>query len=520
MVEALENRRGKRGDAVLWREAPSLRVVRAVARKAWDTLEAALIFLSPDGEVVSPLGSKRGSLVVDRNPGHGARDAFRGERVPEQGFWVGRLADGSGCLAVSLFPGGVARGVAMLVGITGRGGSWRRALKDLLTKVPSVEMERWGWAGEVREWGEEELVRGQELLALVAREIVFFKDELDARERRWDGGEVPGRERFADIVGESPAMLKLFRTLDKVVSSDSTVLIYGENGTGKEIIAEAIHRNSRRRDRTLVVQNGSAFNENLLDSELFGHLKGAFTGAVSDKRGLFEVADGGTFFLDEVGEMSPALQVKLLRVLQEGTFLPVGGNEPKRVDVRIVAATNRDLEKMVEAGEFRQDLYYRLNVIGVRVPPLRERREDIPALAKHFLRAHSGGMYVGSKRFSTAAMARLKDYEWPGNVRELENEVERLVVLAGDEVVIEESLLSPRIKDHTWQTWERPETRTGSMPAAVEELERAMITGALRRNRWNKSQAARELEISRRNLIRKVQRYGLDRRRSGGRDRE
>src|SRR5581483_4392123 len=200
--------------------------------------------------------------------------------------------------------------------------------------------------------------------------------------------ELGERYRFENIVGTSGTMQAVFRLLEKIIESDSTVLIQGESGTGKELIARAIHYNGPRQKRAFVVQNCSAFNDNLLESALFGHMKGSFTGAIKDKKGLFEVADGGTFFLDEIGDMSPALQVKLLRLLEEGSFTPVGGTETREVDVRVIAATHKDLQKMVERGEFREDLYYRINVIKILIPPLRERMDDLPILMEHFLRKH------------------------------------------------------------------------------------------------------------------------------------
>src|SRR5262249_33790927 len=202
--------------------------------------------------------------------------------------------------------------------------------------------------------------------------------------------------------------------------------------TGKELIARAIHYNGPRAKKAFVVQNCSAFNDNLLESALFGHTKGSFTGAIRDKKGLFEVADGGTFFLDEIGDMSPALQVKLLRVLQEGTFIPVGGTHPRQVDVRVIAATHKDLQAMVSRSEFREDLFYRINVIRVQVPPLRERRDDTPVLTAHFPSKHKRPA-SNVRRLSRDAQAILQDYAWPGNIRELENEIERLLVLGNDQ---------------------------------------------------------------------------------------
>ncbi|HLU67633.1 MAG TPA: sigma 54-interacting transcriptional regulator, partial [Kofleriaceae bacterium] len=263
-----------------------------------------------------------------------------------------------------------------------------------------------------------------------------------------------------------------------------------------------------RKHRRFVVQNCSAFNDNLLDSELFGHVRGAFTGAISDKQGLFEVADQGTFFLDEIGDMSPALQVKVLRVLQEGTFTRVGDTEPRKVDVRIIAATNRDLRGMVARGEFREDLYYRIHVINMVIPPLRERPGDVDLLADHFLAVHGRGRRP--KRLSEACRARLRAYPWPGNVRELENEIERLLVLSGDDRVIEERLLSPRIlSDPAPPREPEPDVEPGKLPDAVRALERKMIAAALARHDRNKTRAADDLGISRRNLIRLVQKYKL-----------
>ena len=312
---------------------------------------------------------------------------------------------------------------------------------------------------------------------------------------------------YHGIIGAAPAMQELYSLLDRVAPSEATVLIQGENGTGKELVARAIHASSDRRERTFMVANCSAFNDNLLDSELFGHKRGAFTGAVVDKPGLFEVADAGTFFLDEIGDMSPALQVKVLRVLQEGTFTRVGDTETRKVDVRILAATNRDLSALVTAGRFREDLYYRIHVLSVTLPALRDRRDDIPLLIEHFLARHRRPL---PKRLSAECSARMLAYPWPGNVRELENEVERLVVLAGDTPAIGPDLLSLRIRQWAPTQSEVRELDPSSLPAAVEALERRMIGAAMRRHGGNKTRAAEELKVSRRNLIRLVQKYELE----------
>jgi len=354
-----------------------------------------------------------------------------------------------------------------------------------------------------------------DLLALAAEEIAGYAREHGLVARWASSGPAgpPGRDSsglrqgYADITGASAPMQELYDLLDRVVQSDATVLIQGENGTGKELVARAIHDYSPRRKRRFLVTNCSAFNDNLLDSELFGHARGAFTGAVVEKPGLFEVADQGTFFLDEIGDMSPALQVKVLRVLQEGTFTRVGDTEMRKVDVRIIAATNRDLKAMVASGAFREDLYYRIHVISLHIPPLRERPGDIELLVDHFLAKHRRS--AGARRLSPACMARLLSYSWPGNVRELENEIERLVVFAGDEPVIHEQHLSRRIREPE-VVRAVPPGEGYSLPTAVSELERRMIVASLERNDWNKTRASAELEISRRNLIRLVQKYGLE----------
>lgn len=316
------------------------------------------------------------------------------------------------------------------------------------------------------------------------------------------------QRNFGNIIGKSRAMQDIFALLEKVKDAHVPVLILGESGTGKELIARAIHYNSPRRDKPFVVQNCSAFNDNLLESELFGHVKGAFTGAIRDKEGLFAAADGGTFFLDELGEMSPALQVKLLRVLQQGTFLPVGGTKERSVDVRVVTATNRDIPAMVAAGTFREDLFYRLNLVTLRLPPLRERAEDIPLIVTHLLERDATRRRGAPRTLAPETLQRLVGYPWPGNIRELENEIERLLLMSGDDSVMRPEHLSPHVL-----AGERGEKRlkplTGTLREAVEALEREMITQALERTAGNKSEAARELGIARSNLIAKANLYGL-----------
>lgn len=356
----------------------------------------------------------------------------------------------------------------------------------------------------------------QELVQLVAQEIETLHQEISSREERINAlnKELGVRYRYDNIIGKSKPMQECYTLLDKIKNSDSTVMISGENGTGKELIARAIHYNSPRKDKVFLTINCAAFNENLLDSELFGHVKGAFTGAVKDKKGVFEAADKGTIFLDEIGDMSGTMQVKLLRVLQEGTILPVGATEARKVDVRVITATNKDLKAMVESGEFREDLYYRINVINVHVPALRDRKEDIPLLIEHFITKGCEEKGLPVKRLAKRAMEKVFDYAWPGNVRELQNEMERLLVLSGDDPMIAVELLSPRIREFGEHTKVQGVRVAGKLKDALEELERSMIKEGLKRTNWNKSRLAKELGISRAGLIMKVEKYGLDKRKA------
>ena len=356
-----------------------------------------------------------------------------------------------------------------------------------------------------------------ELLSLVSQEVVILHSEISDRENRIQelNKELGSKYKYDNMIGKSKPMQRLYHLLDKIKMAESTVLIQGENGTGKELIAKAIHYNSFRKERIFMAQNCSSFNDNLLESELFGHTKGSFTGAVRNKKGLFEVTHRGTFFLDEIGDTSPAMQVKLLRVLQEGTFIPIGALEPKKVDVRIIAATNRNLKEMVEKGTFREDLYYRLNVINIQVPPLRERKEDISLLVEYFI-SNAKKDSQQKKSLTARCLGKLLDYNWPGNVRELQNEIERLLVLAGDEEKIDSQSLSPKIlmagsRQHSPVPGEGA-LRSGTLKEALEELERKIIEEGLHRTGWNKSRLAKELGVSRAGLIMKVDKYGLDKR--------
>lgn len=316
------------------------------------------------------------------------------------------------------------------------------------------------------------------------------------------------RSRTQQIIGESEPMRTLLAQLAKVVDTRVTVLIEGETGTGKELLASAVHYRSKRRDKLFVAQNCAALPENLLESELFGHKRGAFTGATEDKKGLFDIADGGTLFLDEVAEISLALQSKLLRVLQEGELRPVGAGRTHLVDVRIVAATNRNLEDEVKAGRFREDLYYRLKVFPLRAPPLRERREDIPLLAGTFLKRYAAELDKSVGGFSQQSMELLVAYDWPGNVRELQNEVQRLVIQLDDGAFVVPDLLSERIRCVEGIVGKAGVVK-GTLREMMDQVEKYLLLESLREHNNNKTNAAKTLGITREGLHKKLRAHGI-----------
>jgi DNA-binding NtrC family response regulator len=328
------------------------------------------------------------------------------------------------------------------------------------------------------------------------------------------GGDVDAGEREAltlaqedaGLVGRSPAMIELYKEIARVAPSRSTVLITGESGTGKELVARSLHKHSPRAAREFVPVNCGALAETLLEAELFGHVRGAFTGAERDRKGLWEEADGGTLFLDEIGETSPAMQVKLLRAMQEGEVRRVGASRSVRVDARVVAATNRDLEREVAAARFREDLFYRLSVVTLRVPPLRERRGDIPLLAERFLRAASSNAGRARLRFSPGALARLTSYDWPGNVRELESAVEYAALHARGAEVAPEDLPAKL------QTGDPPRDPLANLQAdlpTLDELERRYLLHVLSAVGGNRSRAAEVLGVDRRTLYRMAERFRI-----------
>ena len=325
--------------------------------------------------------------------------------------------------------------------------------------------------------------------------------------------EAEHRYSFHNIIGSSPAMQRVFDVIEKVAETDATALITGETGTGKDLVARAIHYAGGRKERPFVAQNCAALPATLLESELFGHKRGSFTGAHADKKGLFELADGGTIFLDEIGETEPGMQVRLLRVLQDGEIRPVGSSDTLHVNVRVVAATNRDLAAEVEQGNFREDLYYRLRVVEIELPALRERREDIPALAEHFLERVSKRMGRRLEGFTVAAMDRLAAYAWKGNVRELENEIERIGALAGDETAVGVDMLSEHIRGAAPRAVPSGEADAPivewDLNRAVDALKRHMLVQAIRET-GSKTRGAERLGIPRQSLQKMLKRLEID----------
>jgi len=346
-----------------------------------------------------------------------------------------------------------------------------------------------------------------EFIIVVERALAFSKLVGELNELR---SRVPGLSGSvnAEIVGHSPRMRDIFKLIGRISSSDATVLIQGESGTGKELIANAIQRHSLRQFKPYIKVNCGALAESVLESEIFGHEKGSFTGAVARRHGKFELADGGTILLDEVNSMPPALQVRLLRVLEQHSFYRVGGEEPVKVNVRVLALSNKDLEQEVKAETFRKDLFYRLNVVRIDIPPLSERREDIPLLVKYFLRKYSPDRELV---VPPTEMKRLRSYNWPGNVRELENTIQRAIVMARENVIsIEELPLS--VGDRGLLFHLKEQLKQGhTLKSIISDLEKKLILHALEDKNWNRTDAATYLGIHRRLLYSKMKEYGLSR---------
>lgn len=357
----------------------------------------------------------------------------------------------------------------------------------------------------------EEDVRLLTIIASMIAQAVQLRRSVQEQRRLLEEENLRLKEKLKDrfrpsnIIGNSNVMQVVYDLIAQVAKSDTTVLIRGESGTGKELVAHAIHYNSLRAANPFIKVNCAALPETIIESELFGHEKGAFTGAIQQRKGRFELAHGGTIFLDEIGDLSPATQIKLLRVLQEREFERVGGTVTLRTDVRVIAATNRNLEELISQGKFRQDLYYRLNVISIHIPPLRERKTDIPLLVDYFVEKYAKANRKIIKRVSTSAIDMLMAYHWPGNVRELENCIERAVLLANSEVIHGHHL------PPTLQTAEASGTQyRGTLQSALDNLERELLLDALKSSRGNMAKAARELGISERIIGLRVKKHGID----------
>jgi len=386
-------------------------------------------------------------------------------------------------------------------------------IKEMQPDLPVIMITAYGTVGNVvdairagaenfvqKPWDNEKLLA--DIRAAVARhraeeEVVQLKRTLKQR------------YNFQNIVGKSEPMLRLFDLIAQVAPSRSTVLIQGESGTGKELIAKALHANSPRRDRPFVPVNTGAVPADLLESTLFGHVKGAFTSAISSKKGLFEVANGGTLFLDEIGTMSMDMQAKILRVLQDRRFMHLGGTQEVQVDVRIIAATNVKLQDAVREGRFREDLFYRLNVICLELPSLRLRREDIPLLAQHFLKLYARENSTAEPSLSPEAMRIMMDYEWPGNVRELENAMERGVVLATSQTITPD-LLPAQLTGNTYSASILDHEPNASLFDLMEEIERRIIADRLERCHWNQTEAAEHFKIPLSTLNQKIKRLNIE----------
>ena len=386
-------------------------------------------------------------------------------------------------------------------------------IKAIQTHLPVIMITAFGTVGNVVDAiraGAENFVQkpwdNEKLLADIRSAIARHKAEQEVIQLK---RALKMRYNFEHIVGKSEPMLRLFDLVAQVAPSRSTVLIQGESGTGKELVAKALHSNSPRRDKPFIPVNTGAVPSDLLESTLFGHVRGAFTSAVNSKKGLFEVANGGTLFLDEIGDMPMDMQAKILRVLQDRRFMQLGGTQEIQVDVRIVAATNVNLQNAVREGRFREDLFYRLNVIALDLPPLRLRREDIPLLAAHFLKFYAEENGTGERALSPEALRVLMEYEWPGNVRELENAMERGVVLSTTRIIPAE-LLPSHLPGSTYSAARLEHRPDASLFDIMEEIERRIIADRLERCHWNQTEAAEFFKVPLSTLNQKIKRLNIE----------
>ena len=404
---------------------------------------------------------------------------------------------GLNILAVPIFTDQIWSGLVGVTGFTTNPEQKKKAL-SLIAKYSAPTDEK-----HIHVLDKSKLFYMEEMAVSLAQEIIMAHS---LEQKPSPSGQQPFL-KYGNMIGKSSAMKNLYSLLDKIKNSDSSILIQGENGTGKELVAQSIYKNSIRKNESFVIQNCSALNDNLLESELFGHVKGAFTGAIQNKKGLFDLAHKGTLFLDEIGDTSMAMQAKLLRVLQDGVFFPVGSVQTHKVNVRIIAATNKDLKSMIKNKTFREDLYYRLNVISIKVPPLRERKQDIQVLAEYFMFQENG---KDKKILDQNVINHFLAYPWPGNVRELQNEIQRLMVLSQSRTYISPDLLSPKFFEKREMSSEIF-SKTDGLKIAIKKVEEQMIARCLKEQNWNKTRVAKKLGISRAALIAKVKSYDLER---------
>lgn len=504
-----------------WEDFDKLKIVKKLRQLVEETWQVQLNFVDtkgyvrgvPPGKFFNPIHKICKKLSESEKGFQGcikiARDATQ---LQDADFHERHCHAGFSTLYVPIRVKGKNLGYILCDGFLERESSelQKQSIKDTLSHLFPSDKDLQTYVEKLPILSRQEVDFLIRLLKTIVEEIVGTQGELWEKNQEVDQLKTELKERFdfGQLVGKSEAMQSLYSMVERIKDAPTTVLIQGENGTGKEIIAKALHYNSVRKEKAFVAINCGAFNENLLESELFGHVKGAFTGAVKDKAGLFEAANEGTLLLDEVAEMSLSMQVKFLRVLQEGTFLPVGSTKVARSNARVICATNKDLEKMVEEGTFRKDLFFRLNVINLYIPPLKERVEDIPLLVEHFSQRFAQRMNVQKKDTTEPCLKRLLSYEWPGNVRELENEMERLYVLSGEDKKLEESNLSDRLFKEKIASLDLK--RDGNLKELLVQVEIEVIREGLERTHWNKSQLAKELGISRAGLLIKIEKYGLD----------
>ena len=513
-------------EIVRWEEFDKMHVIRRlkeVIAKMWNvqinfTDKKGFLRGVPEGKFFNPLNPICKAIVADDNGFSKRVNTARQTTVEAMGSKEARISrspEGFSVISVPIYVNNEFMGALFGDGFINEetAGEQKALIQNYLERNFNQNDHLLKEVDQIPSLNQQDMDYLEELVNLVVDEILVMHKSLDDHKTRVNelSKELGQRYGFDNMIGKSAPMQSLYSMLDRICDSPATVLIQGENGTGKELIAKSLHYNSTRKAKKFLAVNCGAFNENLLESELFGHIKGSFTGAAKDKKGLFEFADGGTLFLDEIGDTSMAMQVKLLRVLQDGTFTPVGSTETRKSNVRVVAATNKNLAEMVKGRTFREDLFYRLNVINVQVPALRDRKEDIPLLIAHFLDNFSKDGKSSVKNVGKSCLEKLMNHDWPGNVRELENEIERLCVLAGEETELLDEFLSPRIKENNNKKY--PGLRiNGNLKEALEDLEMQMILEGLERTGWNKSRLAKELGISRAGLITKVNKYELEKR--------